>query len=127
LGIPIFRPPNANWLVSLKTPGHLISSVEIEGKPRPLENTPAGYGNKPAGKKLGWKEKSMDSRSLAMFDTYHLPRKHTRYLFLIFTDICGVEDFSGGDRWKPGYRLEWQGAFRLRGWRPTEYSCFPLV
>ena len=29
-----------------------------------------------------------------MFDTYHLPRKNTRYLFIIFTDICGEDRTS---------------------------------
>ena len=29
-----------------------------------------------------------------MIDNYHLPRKNARYLFVIFTDICGEDRTS---------------------------------
>jgi len=34
-----------------------------------------------------------NAKSLATFDNYHLPRKNAIYHFVIFTDICGEEDF----------------------------------
>jgi hypothetical protein len=52
--------------MELKDPRQaLIGSGEIEERRRPHGHTISGRGNGPAGKKKGWKEKCVDSNSLA--------------------------------------------------------------
>ncbi len=81
LGIPhSSQNPYTSSLRTLRTPRPaLIGIGEPGGKRWPRVHTTCGHGNGPAGKKMGWNEKCMDSRSLAMFDNYHLTRKNSRF------------------------------------------------
>ena len=79
----------------------LISSGEIDGKLREsrghLKISPPGMEMGQQIKTLGAKEKRMDSRSLAICDNYHLPRKNASYRFIIL------------------HRHLWGGRFQMSG------------
>jgi hypothetical protein len=63
---------------------------EPEEKWRPHAYTTSGLGNGPAGKKLVWKEKWLDSRSLARLDNFPQIFKKPRY----YLNIEGVMQVS---------------------------------
>jgi hypothetical protein len=68
-----------------------------------------------AKKNWGEKRNGWVAGHLAMFDTYHLTRKNASYRFVIWHGHPWGGTISDvRDRGTPGYRREWQVAFRPR-------------
>ena len=69
---------------TLRTPGQHRPVMVRQGKGRgQMGIPPPGAEMGQQAKKLGEKEKCMDSRSLAIISNYHLPRKNASFRFVI--------------------------------------------